>query len=168
MPVEADAVADALRVDLAAAGRGGIEAAEAAEALLRFADVARRAGRDVEHAVGPEAQGLEAVMALARQIVDHHDGLRRIAELLLDRVVARDAPDLRDVERALDDRDAVRRLQPARDDERRAAAGRDGVDAVARAADEQRAALAERERARLLHVLRVHADPESGRQPDVL
>src|SRR5437899_12628754 len=101
MPVEADAVADALRIHLAAAGRGRIEAADDAEALLRLADVARRAGRDVEHAVGPEAQGLEAVMALARQIVDHHDGLRRIAQVLRDRVVARAAPALRDVERAL-------------------------------------------------------------------
>src|SRR5439155_7172455 len=65
IPVEADAVADAPRVDLAAAGRGRIEAADDAEALLRLADVARRSGREVEHAVGPEAQGLEAVMALA-------------------------------------------------------------------------------------------------------
>ena len=143
IPVEADAVADAARVDLALAARG--EAADRAVFVLGLADVAGRADADVEQAVRPEPERLVAVMRMVRQIVGDDRRPGRILQVALDRVVARDAAVLADVQRAVVERDAMRRVQSARDDARRAAASRDGIDVFLAAADKERAALAQRE-----------------------
>ena len=166
VPVEADAVADAARVDLALAARG--EAADRAVFILRLAYVAGGADADVEQAVRPEPDRLVAVMRMVRQIAGDDRRLGRILQVALDRVVARDAADLRDVERAVAEGDAVRRIQPARDHARGAAARRHGIDISLAAADEERAAAAERERSRAGHVLGVDADAKPGRQLDLV
>src|SRR5919201_3700644 len=107
------------------------------------------------------------MMSLARQIVGHHDWLWRLSEPSLDAVVACDAPDLRDVQGAVVQGDAVWPAQAARHDARRAAAGADRIDIAIRAADEERATLAEGERARASHVVRIHADAKARWQADV-
>src|SRR5262245_13472201 len=110
VPVEADAVPHAAREDLALP-LGGVQAADRAVLALRLAHVARRADADVELPIGPEAKRPEPVVAIARQVVDDDRRLRRALEARLDVVVAQDARDLADVQRAVAERDAVRRLE---------------------------------------------------------
>src|SRR5919197_3594744 len=166
VPVEADAVADAARVGFALAVRA--VAHDGAVFALRLAHVARRADADIEKTVGPEANRLVAVMRMARQIGGDQLRLGRILQAALDRLVARDAAHLGDVERALAERDAVRRVQASRDDARGAAARRHGIDVSFAAADEERAALAERERAGAGDVFPIYADAKARRQLDLV
>ena len=114
-PVEAHRVADAARDRLESAAVG-VHALQDAVARIGQADVARRAGRHVQLAVGAEGEELRAMVRLARQLVGDDHGLRRIAEVRVDGIEAQDARDRRDVERAVAPRDAGRQLQPRCDD----------------------------------------------------
>src|SRR5689334_20762084 len=64
VPVEADAVADPARENLALAARG--VAADGSVFVFGLAHVARRADADVEQAIGTEANRLVAVMRVVR------------------------------------------------------------------------------------------------------
>src|SRR6185295_6190892 len=101
------------------------------------------------------------------QVVDDRGRPRRVVEPLLDAVVAQDAADRGDIERAVLEGDAVRRLEAARDDAGFAAPGRHGIDLVAARADEERPVRAEGERARLGQPRGVDADREAFGQADV-
>src|SRR5262245_66070394 len=84
VPVEADAVPHAAREDLALSSAGGVQAADRAVLALRLAHVARRADADVEQPIGPEAERLEAVVAIARQVVGYDHRLRGARAARLD------------------------------------------------------------------------------------
>src|SRR5438093_5507566 len=144
-PVEADAVAHAAREDL---DRTAVRL-HARDRLVqrprRYADVARRAHRHVEPAVGTERDELPAVVAVTGVAVGDHDGRGRAVEPRLDLVEPQDPGDLRDVERAVADGDAVGAVEPARQGPRfgrvrRSARARNRVDdALVARADEERA-----------------------------
>jgi hypothetical protein len=113
VPVEADRVANAAGVDLGDAGLR-VDAVDRRLEVRRHDDVPRRADVVVELAVGAHREELPEVAGLLRgiEVVDHDARLRRAGELVLDAVVRRDAVALGDVERAVLEGDAVRRVQP--------------------------------------------------------
>ena len=162
IPVEADGVAHArarrLRAPMPSAF---IRMMFGVPIGVRLADVARRADRNVELAVGPEGDELAAVVAVGRKAVGDDHRLRRIVEAALDVVEAQDAVDGRHVERAVAKRDA-RRLAQVRCDRahaspRRSSAGgeRDRVDVARRTEPTNSVPLApERHRARVGHARR--------------
>ena len=166
VPVEADRVAHAARVDLHHAGLG-IDAVDRRLRVGRHDDVARRADVEVELAVGAGREELPEVAGLLRgiEVVDHHLRLGRVGEPVLDALVGRDAVALGHVERAVVEGDAVRRVQALEDLEDRALAVAvdDRVDVLQVAvADEDRALVAEGERARLGDAVGVDLDLEAG------
>jgi len=88
MPVEADAVANAVREDFRLAAVR-VHSHDRGEALVVFlADVAGRAHRDVEHPVGTEGDELPAMEAFRREPVVDDDRIRRAIETSLDVVEA--------------------------------------------------------------------------------
>ena len=153
IPVEADAVPDAAREHLAPPATGGVQAADRAVLALRLAHVARRADADVEQPSGPKRSTSSRDGDRAAGPRPRH-GLRRALEARLDVVVAQDARDLADIQRAAAERDAVRRLEIARHRDRAPSARRYRIHRAGVRPDEKRAALAERERARLLQPTR--------------
>ena len=68
-------------------------------AIVGLADVARRADRHVELAVGAEGDEPAAVVRLRREAVGDDDRRRRLREVVVDGVEAQDARDRADVER---------------------------------------------------------------------
>ena len=116
MPIETDRVAHAARVGLQLRAVG-LHAQDGGIAIrVGLADVAGRADRHVEPAVGPEGDELPAVVAFLRQLVGDDDGRRRIGQPLRDAVQAQDAVDGGDVEAALPVGHADRHVQSAGDD----------------------------------------------------
>jgi hypothetical protein len=96
---------------------------------------ARRADVEVEFVVGSDGQELPPVRLIARQVVVDDRRLRRVAEVVLDIVDLRDLVQLRDVERAIVERDAIRPVQTRhqRLDLALAVLVGDGIDRVAQA-----------------------------------
>jgi hypothetical protein len=66
-----------------------------------IADVAGRADRHVEPAVGAEGDELPAVVGIARQAVGDGDRCRGLVEPPVDVIVAQDATDRADIQRAV-------------------------------------------------------------------
>ncbi len=131
-------------------------------------DVARGADVEVQLAVRPHHQVFPEMprRAAGIEIVDHHLALARTVELALDPVVARDAPALRDIQRALAEGDAVGRVEAAQDGLHLAlaAAADHRVDVLRVAvADEQRALVAHRHRASLGNAIDPYLDLEARR-----
>ena len=83
--------------------------------IAAIADVARRADRHVQQAVGAEPDELPSVMPVGRKLVGDDRGRARGLELRLDVVEAEDAVDLGDIQRAVAERDAVRHVEAADD-----------------------------------------------------
>ena len=105
------------------------------------------------------------------EVVDHHPRLRRAGEPVLDAFVGGDAVALGDVERAVVEGDAVRRVEAAQHlgDGALAALVDDRVDVLQVAvADEHRSLVAERERARLGDAIGVDLDLEAGRDLELV
>ena len=75
--------------------------------LVRIVDVAWRADRNVELLVRPNGDEFPAVRLVLRELVVDEDRLRRVVEVVLDGVEARDLGQLGDVERALVELTAV-------------------------------------------------------------
>jgi hypothetical protein len=169
MPVEAHAIADTVREVLEAAAVG-VHARDIGVGVRRDADIARRADIEVELAVRPEGQVLPAMRLIARQdVVDHFHG-RGIVELVLDAAHLRDPRDLRDVERAVLEGDAVGQLEALGDHLHLALPPlvHHRID-IARhaAADEQRALVAPGHGARIVDPVRPQLRLEAGRQLDL-
>ena len=172
MPVEPDRVPHAVREDLRRAavrvqpGDGGV-----ADVLVGpVADVAGRAHRDVQLAVGPEADELPAVGPVRRESVVHHHRLGRVPQPRLDAVVTQDPVHLGHVERPAAEGDAVRHVQAAGEGQHLVGPlvlvgveHRVDVAGPARA-DEQDAGRRPGHRPGVGHVGRVHLDRESLRQ----
>ena len=112
-PVEADRVAHAARdrLDRAAVD---VHALDHAVAIVRQADVARRADRHVELAVGTEGDEAPAVVRLRGKAVADDHRRRRRGELVVDAVEAQHARQRADEERAVAVGDAGRQLQAGR------------------------------------------------------
>src|SRR5690606_25069313 len=178
MPGETDGVADAARMD-APIGPVGADGRDGAEGFFRHTDVAGRAHRNVEAPVGPEGDVLPAVMVFARVLVGDDPGFGRIGEILLHVVVAQDAAQLRHVERAVTEGDAVGIVESF--EERYHALCTSVAVLVAHCvdlalrlfaelaegADEERARGAQGERAGAGNALGVDADAKSFGQPDL-
>ena len=116
-----------------------VHALDDAVTVVGQADVARRADRHVELAVGAEGDEAAAVVRLRGKAVADEHRRRRRGELVVDAVEAKHARQRADEERAVAIRDAGRQLQVGGDGAHVGAAARpvlDGVDlARARAAD---------------------------------
>ena len=174
-PVEADDVAHAARDGLEAAAVG-LHALDDAVALARLADVARRADRHVELAVGTEGDELPAVVRLAGKRSVTTTGAGGCGEAVVDAVEAQDLRDRGDVEIAVAPGDARRHLQAAGDGAHRAGAAAldlEGVDlAGAAAADVDHAlavgAAAERHLARVRHRVGDELDAKARGQTQLL
>jgi hypothetical protein len=113
LPVEPDGVPDAARDDLGA-GPVGLEARDRRIGVAAPADVAGRADRHVEESVRTECDELPAVVCVLGERVRHDGGRGRVLKPPLDVVEAQEARDLRDVERAVLHRHAVRLVQVLR------------------------------------------------------
>jgi hypothetical protein len=88
MPVESDGVAHAAGESLLAAAVRFHARDRGVAVRVRLTNIARRADRDIKHAVGSEGDKLPAVAAIAgKAAVDYHR-LRFTAELRLDVIVA--------------------------------------------------------------------------------
>src|SRR5258706_753531 len=97
---------------------------------FHVASMAGRGDRHVELAVGREADELPAVVHVGRQLVEDELRLMNGGKVFLHIVDAMDLPDLRDVERAVAEGDAIGHGQPVGDLEH-LAVGQDGVDRAA-------------------------------------
>ena len=75
------------------------------------ADVARRADLEIQLVVGPNGQELPAMGLVLRQIVVDEDRLRRVVEIILDLLDLGDFRQLRDVQRAALEGEAVRPIE---------------------------------------------------------
>src|SRR5262245_34925774 len=163
MPVEADAVAHAVRPVLEP-GAIRVHARDVGVRVGRDTDVAGRADVEVELAVGPEGQVLPAVRRILRQRVVDHLHLGRAVELALDAFHLRDAMDRGDVERAVLEGDASGQVQALGDRLHlaRAALVNDGVDIAGDpAGHEQRALVAPGHHARVVDTARPELDLEA-------
>src|SRR5262245_7432502 len=109
MPIEPDGVAHTLDVVLGNAGRG-VDPPDGRLKIRWHDDTDWRDDVLVELAFGSEGEDFPDVARLLFRIeaVDHDLRLRRIVELVLEAVVARNAVALGDVERALVEGDSVR------------------------------------------------------------
>ena len=124
LPVEADGVAQPRREDLALAAVGPEAQHRRAARVLLDADVAARADRDVQPAVGAEAHRARPVVAAAGQPGD--DALERARDACARRRRSARARrvGLADVEPAVVEVDAVRAVQPLEERPRRRRSGR--------------------------------------------
>ena len=113
MPCVADGIADAACEDFPLGVRLGFHADDRRVRIAAIENVARRADRAVEQAVGSERQIFPAVHPVGRQLVGQHGLLRGRAaaagdlDEVEDAVVPRDSAVFRDVQRAVLERDAV-------------------------------------------------------------
>src|SRR5262249_20948077 len=108
MEIEAHRVAHAARHNFQVAAVGVDPENLRVFAGVRLADVARRADWNVELAVWTELDEFPAVWDIARKLVIDGDRRRRLVEIVLDVVVARDLLRGGHVERPLVELDAVR------------------------------------------------------------
>src|SRR5260370_4549044 len=170
MPVHADDLANAGRNDFEPAAVQ-IEAVDLGIPLGRHADVAGCADLEVEFFVGTDREIFTAVRLIRRQIAEDDGRLRRVVELVFDVVDFRDLGQLRDVERALVQDDAVGAIKPGGDDLdlARPALVHDGVDLVLKAArDEYRALFAEPKRTRVINAARIDLYRKSLRRLELV
>src|SRR6266705_2605732 len=115
MPVHADDLADARRVDLETFAIE-TDTVDLGVPFRRHADVAGRADLEVELLVGPDGEIFPAVRLVLRQVAQNDRGLGRIVEIVLDLLDLRDLVEFGNVERALVQGDAVRAMQARGDD----------------------------------------------------
>jgi hypothetical protein len=166
VPVEADRVAHAANKDLHAAAVEAHAADMGIMVRVGVVDVPRRADRYVELLVRADRDELPAMRLVLRELVDNEDRLRRVVEVVLDRVEPRDLGQLGDVEGALVEGEPIRPMQPGRDDLdfTFTVLVADGVHLVDYArADEDCALLTDAQRARVGDAGREHLDLEAGR-----
>ncbi len=81
--------------------------------ILADTNIARCADRHIEPTVGPKANQLPAVMAIARQIVRDHHWLGRVVEPGFDLIVAQNPIDFRHIQRTVVKGHAIGEKQPA-------------------------------------------------------
>ena len=135
------------------------------------ADVARRADLEIELVVRPDGEELPAMGLIFRQVVVDNDRLRRVVEVVLDLFDLRNSGELRDVQCAVLEGEAVWPIQPRVDrlDLALSAPVDDGIDLVEQAAaDEHRALVPLPQRARIAYARRIELDLEALRRLQLL
>ena len=115
VPVETDAVTDAVGEDLEVRSVGPNPEDAGVALVSRQADVARGAHLEVQPSVGAEAKELPPVIRFGRKAVQDHDRVGGIVEPGFDPIVPEDAAHLRYVQRTVTERHPVRHGQPGRD-----------------------------------------------------
>src|SRR5574337_1160774 len=111
MPIEPNRIADAPREDLQLGPVRQIGRDRRVARVFALTDITWRADRDIQPAVGTEANELPAMMAIPGKAVVHYHGRRRVLQVSLDIVVPQDPVYLGYVERAVVKCDAIRHIQ---------------------------------------------------------
>src|SRR5262245_411812 len=115
MPVKADRVAYPARDHVRTAAVKG-DAPYLPIGLGRLTNVTRGADVDVELLVRPQAHEFPAVRLMIDKIVVDDDGLRWVVEVILDLFKLRNLGTFGNVERAVEERQAIRPVQTRGDD----------------------------------------------------
>src|SRR6266446_6395003 len=168
--VHSDDLADAPRHDFRAAAVE-VDAADLCMGRRGHTDVARRADLEIELVVRPDGEELPAMGLIFRQIVVDDDRLWRVVEVVLDLFDLRNSGELRDVQYAVLEGEAVWPIQPRVDrlDLALFAPVDDGIDLVEQAAaDEHRALVPLPQRARIAYARRIELDLEALRRLQLL
>ncbi|MCY1421925.1 hypothetical protein D9M71_375910 [compost metagenome] len=169
MPIEAHGVAYAPRHQFQAATVGVHAVDGGVEVRVVVAEVARRAYRYVELAVGAEGDELPAVVGLSRKAGVDHLRLGWRVQPRLYVAQTQDSADCRDEKITILVGDSHWKLQVVGDGADLSAGGVHCVDlAGCIAADEQRAALAPGQLAGVGHLVAHQADAKAFRQPDAI